>query len=121
MAKITCLLPSALGIDEDRQIAAQSHRVHGLEEKGAMPAEQILHIVFGRHDQDIDPGLVHHTAPRRLSCFSYCIAVFLQTPGGISINPPPVASMLNWISAASNRCFMRMKASRAVLPTVSTP
>src|SRR5215472_17357948 len=61
MAEITCLLPSTLGIDEHRQITAQSHRVHGLEEKGTMPTEQILHIVFGRHDQDIDPGLVHQT------------------------------------------------------------
>src|SRR5215475_11630777 len=61
MPEITGLLPGALGIDEHRQIAAQSHRIHGLEEKGAMPAEQILHIVFRGRDQDVDPGLVHQT------------------------------------------------------------
>src|SRR5262249_24683825 len=61
MPEITRLLPGALGIDEHRQIAAQSHRIHGLEEKGAMPAEQILHIVFRGRDQDVDPGLVHQT------------------------------------------------------------
>src|SRR5262245_62635432 len=61
MPEITRLLPGALGIDEHRQIAAQSHRIHGLEEKGAMPAEQVLHIVLRGRDQDVDPGLVHQT------------------------------------------------------------
>ena len=61
MAEITRLLPPALGIDEYRQIAAQAHCIHGLEEEGAVPAEQILHIVFGRDDQHIDSGLVHQT------------------------------------------------------------
>src|SRR5215475_8911297 len=61
MPEITRLLPGALGIDEHRQIAAQSHRIHGLEEKGAMAAEQVLHIVLRGRDQDVDPGLVHQT------------------------------------------------------------
>src|SRR5262245_8339105 len=61
MPEISRLLPPALGIDEDRQIAAQSHRIHGLKEKGAMPAEQILHIVLRGREQDVDPGLVHQT------------------------------------------------------------
>jgi hypothetical protein len=59
MPEIASLLPSALGIDQDRQIAAQSHRIHGLEEEGAMPAQQILHVVLRRRDQKIDPRLIH--------------------------------------------------------------
>src|SRR5262245_34079103 len=59
MAEICRLLARALGIDEDRQIAAQSHRIHGLEEKGAMAAEQVLHVVLRGREQDVDPGLIH--------------------------------------------------------------
>src|SRR5258708_2615277 len=59
MAEISRLLARALGIDEDRQIAAQSHRIHGLEEKGAMAAQQVLHVVLRGREQNVDPGLVH--------------------------------------------------------------
>ena len=59
MAEIGRLLPPALGIDQDRQVAAQSHCIHGLEEKGAMAPEQILHVVLRGREQDIDPGFIH--------------------------------------------------------------
>ncbi len=49
----------ALGIDEDRQVAAEPHRVHVVEKEGAVAAEQILHIVLGGREQQVDAGLLH--------------------------------------------------------------
>src|SRR5215470_4078742 len=49
----------AFRIDQDRQVAAQAHRIHGLEEEGAMTAEQVLHVVLRGHDQEVDAGLLH--------------------------------------------------------------
>ena len=48
-------------------------------------------------------------------------AVLSQICDGISINSPPVASIRSWMSAASTSVFMSTKASRAFLPTVSSP
>jgi hypothetical protein len=53
------LLGSAFGIDHDRQIAAHPHRVHVVEEEGAMAAEQILDVVLGGRQQDVDAGILH--------------------------------------------------------------
>ena len=44
-----------------------------------------------------------------------------RSPADISIISPPVASICSWMVAADIRYFIRMKASRAVLPTVSRP
>jgi len=59
VAEIRRLVGGALGIDQDRQVAAQSHRVHVVEEERAVAAEQVLHIVLRRRDQHIHAGLVH--------------------------------------------------------------
>ncbi len=59
MAEEPRLLRIALGIDEDRQVAAQPHRIHSLEEERAVPAEQILHIVLRGRDQHVDAGVLH--------------------------------------------------------------
>src|SRR5262249_28689930 len=59
MAEKRRLLRGALGIDEYRQIPAQAHPAHRLEEEGAMSAEQVLHIVLRARDQNVDAGLVH--------------------------------------------------------------
>src|ERR1700722_18464372 len=49
----------ALGIDEDRQIAADADRVETVEEEEPVSAEQILDVVFGSHDQRIHAGFLH--------------------------------------------------------------
>ena len=54
------LLRRALGIDEDRQVAADSPIASMLlEEEGAMAAEQVLDVVLRGRDQHVDAGLVH--------------------------------------------------------------
>ena len=65
MAEEAGLLRRALGIDENRQVAAQSHGVHGFEEERAMAAEQVLDIMLRGRDQDVDPGLVHQPVEPR--------------------------------------------------------
>ena len=52
-------LRRTLGVDQQRQVAADAHGVHVVEEDGAMAAQQILDVVLGVGDQDIDAGLVH--------------------------------------------------------------
>ena len=59
MAEVGGLVGRALGIDQDRQVAAEPHRVHVVEEERAVAAEQVLHVVLGGRDQDVDAGLVH--------------------------------------------------------------
>ena len=53
------LLRRSLGIDQQRQIAADPHGVHVVEEDRAMAAQQILDVVLRVGDQDIDAGLIH--------------------------------------------------------------
>src|SRR5579871_2778860 len=65
MAEKAGLVGGAFRIDENRQVAAQPHGVHGLEEKRPMAAEQILHVVLRRGDQQIHAGLVHQTIEPR--------------------------------------------------------
>src|SRR5262249_54753037 len=43
------------------QITAEPHCIHAFEEKGAVAAKQILHIVLGADAKKIDAGLVHQT------------------------------------------------------------
>ena len=59
VAEIGRLVGRALHVDEHRQIAGQTHRVHVVEEERAVAAEQILHIVLRGREQDIEAGLVH--------------------------------------------------------------
>jgi hypothetical protein len=59
VAEIRRLVGFALRIDHDRQIAAQAHRIHVVEEERAVPAEQVLHIMLRRREQHVDAGLVH--------------------------------------------------------------
>jgi hypothetical protein len=65
MAEEGGLSRRALGIEHDRQIAAEPHRIHVVEEEGTMPAEQVLHIVLGGREQHVDAGLVHETVEPR--------------------------------------------------------
>ena len=50
-----------------------------------------------------------------------CAAVLAQTAGGTSSSSPPVAFIIDLDVGGSIRYFIRMKASRTVLPTVSAP
>jgi hypothetical protein len=59
VAEVSRLVRLALRIDHDRQVAAQSHRVHVVEEERAVAAEQVLHIVLRGREQHVDPGLIH--------------------------------------------------------------
>ena len=59
MAEERRLLRRALGVDQQRQIAADAHGVHVVEEDGAVAAQQVLDVVLGVGDQDIDAGIVH--------------------------------------------------------------
>ena len=67
MAEIAGLLRRALRIDEHRQVPGDPDRIHGVEEEGAMSAEQVLDIVLGGRQQHIDAGVVHQLIePRRV-------------------------------------------------------
>ena len=59
MAEEAGLLRRAFEVDENRQVAGQSHRVHGFEEEGAVTAHEVLDIVLGGRQQHVDAGLVH--------------------------------------------------------------
>ena len=59
MTDIGRLLRLPLRIDEHRQITGDARRIHVFEEIGAVAAEQILHIVLGGREQEVDPGRVH--------------------------------------------------------------
>ena len=59
MAEIGGLVHGALDVDENRQIAADPHGIHVVEEKGAVAAEQVLDVVFGRRDKHVQAGLIH--------------------------------------------------------------
>src|ERR1700731_1824189 len=65
MAEEAGLLRRAFAVDEHRQVAAQTHRVHGFEEEGAVAAEQVLHVMLRRRDQNIDARLVHEPVEER--------------------------------------------------------
>ena len=49
----------ALHIKENRQVAADADRIEMIEEEEPVAAEKILDVVLGRHNQGVDPGLLH--------------------------------------------------------------
>jgi hypothetical protein len=53
------LVGRAFDIDHDRQIAAQTHRIHVVKEECTMSAEQVLHIVLRGRKQHVDAGVLH--------------------------------------------------------------
>ncbi|MGY3421294.1 hypothetical protein ACVWZW_001769 [Bradyrhizobium sp. F1.13.4] len=55
------VLRCALGIDQNRQIAADAKRIHVVEEDRALGTQQVLHIVLGGRDQDVEAGGLHQT------------------------------------------------------------
>lgn len=59
VADIDGLLRRALGIDQDGQIAADAHGIHVVEEDRALGPEQVLHIVLGGRDQNVEAGCFH--------------------------------------------------------------
>ena len=59
MADIGGLFRLALRVDEDRQIAGDAGGIHDVEEIGAVAAQQVLHIVLGGGEHDVDAGRVH--------------------------------------------------------------
>jgi hypothetical protein len=52
------LFRRAFRINQHRQIAGDAGRIHVVEKIGTM-AEQILDIVLGGREHDVDAGLVH--------------------------------------------------------------
>ena len=59
MASDVCRVVGApLLIDEDRQIAAHPDRIHVVEEEETIAAKQILHIVLGGRDENVDALVV---------------------------------------------------------------
>jgi hypothetical protein len=48
-----------LGIDHDRQIAADAERIHVIEEERPMPAQEILHVVLRGREQNVHAGVIH--------------------------------------------------------------
>ncbi|MGY3409958.1 hypothetical protein ACVWZV_006071 [Bradyrhizobium sp. GM5.1] len=59
VADINRLVGCALGIDQHRQIAADAERIHVVEEDRALGTQQVLHIVLGGRDQDVEAGSLH--------------------------------------------------------------
>src|SRR5918993_1171059 len=59
MADIGGLFGRASRVGQNRQVAARPHGFHVIEEKRAMTAEQILHVVLRRRDSDVNTGLSH--------------------------------------------------------------
>ena len=54
VSDICRVVGAALLIDYDRQIAAHPNRIHVVEEEETIAAKQILHIVLGGRDEDVD-------------------------------------------------------------------
>ena len=48
-------------INQDRQVTADANRIHVVEEKEPIAAEQILNVVFRRDDQEVDSGVVEES------------------------------------------------------------
>ena len=59
MTDVGGLFRRALRINQHGQIAGNAGRIHVVEEIRSMAAEQILHIVLGRSDDNVDAGFVH--------------------------------------------------------------
>src|SRR5215471_15547439 len=59
MAEISGPVQCVLDVHENRQIAADPHGIHVVEEQCAVAAEQILDVVFGSRDHHVEGGLVH--------------------------------------------------------------
>src|SRR4029079_12203343 len=59
IAEIRRLVGPAFRIDENGEVAANPDRVHVVEEKEAITAEQILDVVLRRYDQGVDAGFIH--------------------------------------------------------------
>src|SRR5258706_6412003 len=59
MADIAGLVGGALGVDHDRQIAADAERIHVIEEDRPLRIEHVLHIVLGGGQQYVEAGLLH--------------------------------------------------------------
>src|SRR5579871_4595147 len=65
MAEICGTRRVALGIDEERQVAADADRVEMIEEEEAIAAEEVLDVVLGGDEEHVDAGLVHELVERR--------------------------------------------------------
>src|SRR6266850_56299 len=59
MADIAGLVGGALGVDHDRQIAADAERIHVIEEDRPLRIEHVLHIVLGGGQQHVEAGFLH--------------------------------------------------------------
>ncbi len=89
MAEERGLLRRAFRIDDDRQVAAQSHRVHVVEEERAMAAEQVLHVVLRGREQHVNAGVFHQAVePRGVERNGRCS----RLDGGEHIGAPWVLS-----------------------------
>ncbi len=100
---IGSVLGLALLVNEGWEVAAHTGRIHRVEEEKAVAAEEILHVVLGRGDKDIDACIVQQfvqalsierqgLADRRL-CYSHVslpASVTLSTKGIKAIRPHPV-------------------------------
>ena len=63
--EVSTVFKAALAIDEYRQIAAHAEGIHIVEEDEPVSTEQILDVVLGRHDEDLDPGVVQEAVETR--------------------------------------------------------
>ena len=59
VAEIAGMLGLALLVDQHGQIAAVADGIHRREEDEFVAAEQVLDIVLGARQQDVEPGVVH--------------------------------------------------------------
>ena len=59
VADIAGFVGRALGIDHDRQIAADAERIHVVEKDRPLDVEHVLYIVLGGDEQHVEPRLLH--------------------------------------------------------------
>jgi hypothetical protein len=85
VSDICRVVGAALLIDHDRQIAAHPNRIHVVEEEETIAAKQILHIVLGGRDEDVDAlvfeqGVESRRVEGRVLCLVMSSFVHIVSP-----------------------------------------
>src|SRR5467141_3101247 len=103
-------------IDQDRQIAADAERIHVVEEDRALGGQQVLDVVLGGGQQEVDSGLLHEpvqlaTVERNSVNGTYCAVLVLHdaSPGASNEPASPLAPASRAIpsGAIDRRCYPR--------------
>ena len=118
------IVGAALLIDHNRQIAAHPDSIHVVEEEKAIAAKQILHIVLGGRNEDIDALVFEQDVESRriegrglysiISSFAHVVSPSVVSP--LTGRPPtPAACSARGDDRANQFWFARGMVGRAPL------